>query len=52
MGQILEKTSEYGISMFHLFIDFRAPYDTKRRNKLLETLKEIKIPPKLIRLVQ
>jgi sorting nexin-29 len=42
--QILEKTSEYGISTFHLFVDFKAAYDTIRRKKLLKALKEFKIP--------
>jgi sorting nexin-29 len=50
--QILEKTSEYGISTFHLFMDFKAACDTVRRDKLLEALTEFKISPKLIRLVK
>jgi sorting nexin-29 len=50
--QILEKTSEYGISMFHLFMNFKAAYDTIRRDKLFEALIEFKILPKLIRLVK
>ena len=49
---ILEKTSEYGISIFHLFTDFNGAYDTIRRNKLLEALKEFKIPQKFVRLVK
>jgi sorting nexin-29 len=52
MRQILEKTSEYGISTFHLFIEFRAAYDTVRRDKLLKALIELKIPPRLIWLVK
>jgi sorting nexin-29 len=52
MRQILEKTSEYGISTFHLSIDFKAAYDTTRRDKLLEAVMELKIPLKLIRLVK
>jgi len=44
MRQILEKTSEKGISMFHLLIGFNASYDTIGRNKLFKTLKEFKIP--------
>jgi hypothetical protein len=39
MRQILEKTSGFGISMFHLCVDFKAAYDTIRRNKLLEVFK-------------
>jgi hypothetical protein len=49
---ILENTSEYGISVFHLFIDFSAAYDPIRRNKLLKALKEFKIPKKFIRPVK
>jgi predicted house-cleaning noncanonical NTP pyrophosphatase (MazG superfamily) len=52
MRQILENTSEYGISMFHVVSDFKAAYDTIRRNKLLEALKEFTTPQKLERLVQ
>jgi sorting nexin-29 len=35
-----------------LFIDFKAVYDTIRRDKLLEALTEFKIPSKLIRLAK
>jgi len=52
MRQILEKTSEYGVSVFHVVSDFKAAYDTIRRNKLLEALKKFMIPQKLQRLVQ
>jgi sorting nexin-29 len=52
MGQILEKTSEYGVSTFYLFIDFKAAYDTIRRDKLLEAIKEFKLPLKLMRLIK
>jgi hypothetical protein len=51
MRQILEKTLEYGISTFHLFIDLKVVPDTTRRDTLLEAVIEFKIPPKLIRLV-
>jgi len=44
MRQILEKNSEYGISRLHLFVDLKAACDTIRGNKLLEALKEFKIP--------
>jgi hypothetical protein len=46
MRQVLEETSEYGISMFHVVSDFKAAYDTIKRNKLLEALKEFMIPQK------
>jgi hypothetical protein len=42
----VEKTYEYGISRFHMLVDLKAACDTLRRNKLLETLKELKIPQK------
>jgi Reverse transcriptase (RNA-dependent DNA polymerase). len=48
----LEKTSGYGINTFHFFSDIKAAYDTIKRNKLLEPLKEFHIPPKLIRLIK
>jgi sorting nexin-29 len=34
LRQILEKTREYDISTFHLFIDFKAAYDSVKRDKL------------------
>jgi hypothetical protein len=48
MRQTLEKTLEYGVSTFHLFIDFKAAYDTINRDKLLEAMEEFNIPQKLI----
>jgi len=44
MTQILEKTSEKRISMFHLLIGFNTSYDTTGRNKLFKALKEFKTP--------
>ena len=41
MRQIMEKILEYGISTYQLYIDFKAAYDTIRRNKLLEALVEL-----------
>jgi hypothetical protein len=43
---------EYGVSTFHLFIDFKAASDTINREKLLKDMKEFKIPQKLIGLVR
>lgn len=35
-----------------MFVDLKAAYDTIRGNKILDALKEFKIPQKLIRLVK
>ena len=39
----MRNDSEYGISMFNSFIDFKAACDTVRRNKLLKALNKFKI---------
>lgn len=52
LRQILEKTHEFNIDTFHLFIDFKAAYDSILRNKLYEAMNEFQIPSKLIRLVK
>jgi hypothetical protein len=52
MRQILEKTSEYVISMFHLFIDFKVACDTIRREKLLEALNEFQMQLMIVRLIK
>jgi sorting nexin-29 len=51
MKQVLDKT-KYGISKFHIFVDFRAAYDIIRRDQVLEALKEFKIVLKKIKLVK
>jgi sorting nexin-29 len=48
MRQILEKTSEKGISKFHFLISFNTSYDTRGRNKLFKATKQFKIPQNLI----
>jgi sorting nexin-29 len=52
MRQFLEKTLEYGIGTFHIFIDFKAAYDTINRDKLFEAMKEFKMPQKLMGLAR
>jgi hypothetical protein len=47
VSQILEETSEYAVSTFQT-----PACDIIRRDKLLEALKEYKIPQKLIRLAK
>ena len=49
--QILEKTREFNIETHHLFIDFKAAYDTINRMEMLKIMKELSFPTKLIRLV-
>ena len=50
--QILEKCYEYGIELHNIFIDFRQVFDKVNRQKLYESLKVLKIPMKLIKLVK
>jgi sorting nexin-29 len=51
LRQILEKT-EYNISTFHIFIDFKSAYDSVKRDKLLKAMEEFLIPQKLINLTK
>jgi hypothetical protein len=44
--QILEKCNEFNITTHHLFIEFKAAYDTIIRN---EGMSELNFPTKLIR---
>ncbi|GFT66124.1 reverse transcriptase domain-containing protein [Trichonephila clavipes] len=44
LRQILEKTKEYNIKTFHLFVDFKAAYDSINRDKMIEAMTEFKIP--------
>jgi hypothetical protein len=46
--QILEKTREYNITTHHLFIDFKAAYDSIDRAKILDAMAEFNFPDKLI----
>jgi hypothetical protein len=40
MRQMLEEAIEYGVSTLHIFIDFKAAYDTINREKLLEAMNQ------------
>ena len=50
--QILEKCKEYNIETHHLFVDFKAAYDSVIRNKLWRLMEEFGIPNKLISLTK
>jgi sorting nexin-29 len=48
----MEKFYEHECDLYMLFIDFRQAFDSIWREELYQALKEMKIPGKLIRLVQ
>jgi hypothetical protein len=50
--QILEKCSEHGKDAHHLFLDFKAAYDSINRCSLYAAMEEMNIPRKLIALVK
>lgn len=52
LRQILEKCREYNIDTHHLFIDFKAAYDSVLRGKLWEIMVNFNFPVKLIRLTR
>jgi hypothetical protein len=49
LRQILEKTKDFGIETYNLFIDLSA-YDTIKREQLYNAMSEFNVPNKLIRL--
>lgn len=52
LRQILEKTQEYGISTHHIFVDFKAAYDTIKRKELYAAMRQLNIPNHLVNLTQ
>jgi hypothetical protein len=52
LRQILEKCNEFNITTHHLFIDFKASYDTIIRNEVYVGMSELIFPTKLIRLTK
>jgi hypothetical protein len=52
LRQILEKCNEFNITTHHLFIDFKAAYDTIRRNEACVGMSEFNFPTKLKRLTK
>jgi sorting nexin-29 len=52
LRQILEKCKELNIATHHLFIDYKAAYDSINRNELYKTVETLNMPSKLITLVK
>jgi endonuclease/exonuclease/phosphatase family metal-dependent hydrolase len=52
LRQILQKCREYQVPTHHLFIDFKAAYDTIDRNELWNIMDEYGFPGKLTRLIK
>jgi len=50
--QIIENCYEYNIDIHNIFIDYTHAFDSIKRNKMLDSLTQYKIPPNLIRLVK
>jgi hypothetical protein len=50
--QIIEKCYEYNIDIHNIFIEYMHAFDSIKRNKILDSLTQNKIPPKLIRLIK
>ena len=48
----MEKGYEYKIELNELFIDFRQAFDTAYRSKMIEILKLMEIPSKLLKLIK
>jgi hypothetical protein len=49
---ILEKACEYNVGIHQLYIDYKQAYDSTNRAQLVETMKEFRIPKKLVQLVE
>ena len=52
LRMILDKFREYNLQTHHLFIDFKAAYDSVKRNELWQIMSEHGFPAKLIRLIR
>jgi sorting nexin-29 len=52
LRQVLDRTQEFKINTFHLFIDFKATYDSIKSDKLLSDMQEFGIPVKLTNLTR
>jgi hypothetical protein len=52
ISQIIEKSYEYDIELYILFIDFKQAFDNINRRSLVEQMQQMKIPEKLIKLTK
>jgi hypothetical protein len=52
LRQILEKCNEFYMTTHHLFIDFKAAYNTIKRNEAYVGMSELNFPKRLIRLTK
>ena len=52
LRQILDKFREFNLQTHHLFIDFKAAYDSVKRNELWQIMHEHGFPTRLIRLIR
>jgi len=50
IGQSFEKSHEYNIDLYNIFVDYTHAVDSVYRNKLIECLKKFDVPDKIIRL--
>jgi hypothetical protein len=49
--QVYEKSHEHNIDLYKIFVDYTQAFDSVYRNKLIECLKKLDVPDKLIRLI-
>jgi hypothetical protein len=49
---ILEKGCEYNVDTYQLWTDYKQAHDSTNKAQLVETMKELGIPKKLVRLVK
>ncbi len=52
LRQMCEKAWEFVVTIWHLFIDFKAAYDSVHRKFLYRAMTEMGFPNKLIRLTR
>ncbi|XP_055634243.1 uncharacterized protein LOC129774518 [Toxorhynchites rutilus septentrionalis] len=52
LRQILQKCREYNVTTYHIFIDFKAAYDTVDREQLWQIMHDYGFPDKLTRLIK